>query len=444
MSSRSTANRPRRPHTSDNRAGGGVSGERKRAHCLGLKKIWGYLAGCFTRAQSRRSGKASQGGSRRSSPPAMTPNPSEPGSQCREPHHGTQEQRRPDMPAIPRVESTGYRPPPELGQEVCTMPQEASPGTEVIIALMGVTGAGKSYFIREVSGNSEVVVSGDLHSCTREVQSYSFEFEGVKVTLVDTPGFNDTNRSDTEVLRAIADWTSTTYREKRLLSGIIYLHPITQARMGGSALKNLRMFQSLCGQKFLKNVFLTTTQWSNADPEEGGVRENSLRNGDFWGGLIEKGATMQRFHGTRESGLELIRKLMPNERKPLDIQIQIVNQHMTLLETGAGKCINEELIALEKKKKEEIESLERELQEAIKARDNEVGEIIMAEQAKVRENLEKAAAEKRLLAELHAAGAGMKAGEREVRKKVEKSRRLSSGDARRSTGNTRQLHAQRG
>ncbi|KAG0125528.1 P-loop containing nucleoside triphosphate hydrolase protein [Tuber indicum] len=274
-----------------------------------------------------------------------------------------------------------------------------------------VTGAGKSYFIREVSGNSEVVVSDDLHSCTREVQSYSFEYEGTKITLVDTPGFNDTNRSDTDVLREIADWTSATYREKRPLSGIIYLHPITHARMEGSALKNLRMFQSLCGQIFLKNVFLTTTQWSNVDQAEGGVRENSLQNPDFWGGLVDKGATLQRFHGTRESGLELIRKLMPNERKSLDIQVQIVDQGLSLLETEAGKYINRELIAQEKKHKEEMESLKRDFEEAVKERDNEMKGIIAAEQEKARKNLEKVAAEKISLAELHAVEAkGLEGG----------------------------------
>ncbi|PWW73767.1 hypothetical protein C7212DRAFT_346713 [Tuber magnatum] len=138
------------------------------------------------------------------------------------------------------------------------------------------SGTGKSYFIKEVSGNSEVALSGDLYSWAR-------------VTLVDTPGFDNAIRSDTEILREIADWTSVTYGEKRLLSGIIYLHPITHSRMEGSALKNLRMFQSLYGRKFLKNIFLAKTQWSSADPAKGQVRENSLRNGDFWGGLIDKG-----------------------------------------------------------------------------------------------------------------------------------------------------------
>ncbi|CUS06775.1 unnamed protein product [Tuber aestivum] len=264
-------------------------------------------------------------------------------------------------------------------------------------------GAGKSYFIREVSGNSQIEVSSDLYSCTRKVQSYSFEYQGVKITLVDTPGFNDTDRSDTEILQEFADWATYTYKQGRLLSGIIYLHPITHTRMEGSALRNLRMFWSLCGQEFLSNVLLTTTQWSNVDLGEGGLRENSLRNWDFWGGLIDKGATLQRFDGTRESGLELIRRLMPKERRPLNIQGQIVEQNRTLLETAAGQCINEELIAQEKRHKEEIESLERERRGAISERDNEIREILAAEQARFRKNLEKVSAEKKLLAELHEA-----------------------------------------
>jgi len=112
------------------------------------------------------------------------------------------------------------------------------------------------------------------------------------------------------------------------------------------------MFQSLCGQEVLGNVLLTTTQWPNVDPVEGQAREDDLRGEGFWGGLIRSGATLQRFNGTRESGLELICKLMFSTRKPLDIQDEIVEQN-------AGKCINEELIALEKNK-EKVESLERE------------------------------------------------------------------------------------
>jgi len=174
------------------------------------------------------------------------------------------------------------------------------------------------------------------------------------------------------------------------------------------------MFQSLCGQEVLENVFLTTAQWSNVKPVDGERRENKLRNGDFWGGLIRKGAALERFYGTRESGLELICKLKLKNPKPLDIQDQMVKQKMTLLETNAGQCINEELIAQEKKYTEKVEALEKERQEAIKAKDDEMNKILAAEQVKAQMKLAEAVAEKRLLAELHATE--MKKREEEERK----------------------------
>ena len=181
-------------------------------------------------------------------------------------------------------------------------------------------------------------------------------------------------------------------------------------------MRNLRTFRSLCGQEVLENVLLTTTQWSNVNQAEAERRENRLHDQDFWGGLMGKGATLERFHGTRDSGLELIHKLMSKTPKRLDIQDQIVEQDMTLPETNAGQCVNEELIAQEKKFKEELESLENQLREAIGQRDDEI-RALMDEQAKIQKRLEMAIAGMKLLAELHTReGKGTKQG-RERRKR---------------------------
>jgi len=221
--------------------------------------------------------------------------------------------------------------------------------------------------------------------------------------LVDTPGFDDTERSDIEVLQEIANWTTATYKKNILLSGIIYLHPITDTCIDGSAMRNLRMFENLCGQEALENVLLTTTQWSNIDPAEGQAREDNLRDGGLWGGLLSRGASLQRFNGTRESGLELIQKLMSNTRKPLHIQNQIVRQHMALPQTDAGKFLDEGLTAREERFKQELESLEKQSREALKAKDAEANRILMVEQETAREKLETAGAERRLLERLDAA-----------------------------------------
>jgi len=103
---------------------------------------------------------------------------------------------------------------------------------------------------------------------------------------------------------------SSSYENGKRLSGVIYLHRITDVRMYGPSLKYVKIFQRLCGQDALRNVLLTTTQWSNVSRAQGESRERELRGGDFWGGLIDQGASIARFLGTRESGLELIHKLM--------------------------------------------------------------------------------------------------------------------------------------
>jgi len=51
----------------------------------------------------------------------------------------------------------------------------------------------------------------DLGSCTAEVQlAEEFKLDGRRVALIDTPGFDDTTKSDTDILRNIATFLATT------------------------------------------------------------------------------------------------------------------------------------------------------------------------------------------------------------------------------------------
>jgi predicted GTPase len=51
-----------------------------------------------------------------------------------------------------------------------------------------------------------------LESCTNEVQtSQSFRLDDKDVVLVDTPGFDDTTKSDTDVLKMIAAYLQTMF-----------------------------------------------------------------------------------------------------------------------------------------------------------------------------------------------------------------------------------------
>jgi predicted GTPase len=71
---------------------------------------------------------------------------------------------------------------------------------------MGATGSGKTSFVNLASG-SDFRVGGGLKSCTSVVQvSKPIELDDRRIVLVDTPGFDDTNRSDTEILRIISHY----------------------------------------------------------------------------------------------------------------------------------------------------------------------------------------------------------------------------------------------
>jgi hypothetical protein len=93
------------------------------------------------------------------------------------------------------------------------------------------------------------------------VAAFRFVANGYNIVIVDTPGFNDTYKSDTEVLLDLAKWLEVTYRQNAKLTGIVYLHRISDVRMDGSAMLNLNMFRKLCGEQPMKNVVIASTFW---------------------------------------------------------------------------------------------------------------------------------------------------------------------------------------
>lgn len=73
-------------------------------------------------------------------------------------------------------------------------------------------------FINIVSG-SDLPVGDGLKSCTAGMElSKPFELLGRTVRLIDTPGFDDTIRSDTDILMMIAAYLSKMY----VFSYVIY------------------------------------------------------------------------------------------------------------------------------------------------------------------------------------------------------------------------------
>ncbi|KAK9784610.1 putative P-loop containing nucleoside triphosphate hydrolase protein [Seiridium cardinale] len=267
--------------------------------------------------------------------------------------------------------------------------------TDVVIALMGVTGSGKSTFISQCT-EEEVKVGHDLESCTQDVGVYRCHFpnSAANVYLIDTPGFDDTNRSDTDVLKGIAEWLAGSYQKNILLDGILYLHRIDEPRMQGSARRNLNLFGKLCGTDPLKKVTLVTTRWDKVTEPEGSSREQELTTKEeFWGHLVSKGAQTYRHRNDVESARELIETFVVNKTGvseiTLAIQEQMVQCNRSLDDTDAGQELSGALLAAQLKFKKEVADVKYMMEEALRTRDKEAAEQLEREQAAMNLKLDK-------------------------------------------------------
>ncbi|KAL8330289.1 hypothetical protein RB593_001345 [Gaeumannomyces tritici] len=249
--------------------------------------------------------------------------------------------------------------------------------TDVFIAVMGVTGCGKSSFI-SMCCDKPVQIGHELKSCTAVVDVYPFELSpNQTVYLIDTPGFDDTAKSDTDVLREIASWLAESFRSKILLHGIIYLHRISDVRMQGSAKKNLLMFKKLCGDDALRKVILATTMWDIVPRPAAEARENELvETPEFWGYMVSKGSRLYQHDNTLARAREIVESLITGGdlTRPtivLDLQDQMVTQERPLQETAAGIELEAEIARERKRWEKELREAREMMNEAIRLRDSE-------------------------------------------------------------------------
>ncbi|KAK0614022.1 P-loop containing nucleoside triphosphate hydrolase protein [Immersiella caudata] len=235
------------------------------------------------------------------------------------------------------------------------------------VILMGMTGAGKSTFISRLTGlEGEVGVGHTLSSTTAETACYTAQYDDKRIIhLIDTPGFDDTARSDADILNTISTRLSTLYRAHQPLLGIIFLHRITDVRLGGSAIKNFNILQRLCGPANYDRIVLATTMWSEASHRPGGYeaavgREDRLWG--YWSEMFQEKSKIVRHHtDSAESARTILSCLVDHTgaMQPLQIQRELVDERMTLNQTGAGRYVRRELLAAKEKLDRELAELQR-------------------------------------------------------------------------------------
>ncbi|KAF9476216.1 hypothetical protein BDN70DRAFT_186278 [Pholiota conissans] len=253
------------------------------------------------------------------------------------------------------------------------------------IAVMGPTGTGKTSLINLLSG-SDLRIGRDLESCTDDVQvSKPFDLDGQMISLIDTPGFDDTNLSDAAVLNMIAAYLSYSYEQGKRLAGVIYTHRILDNRVGGISARSFRMFRNLCGEASLRNIIITTTMWDQVEISLGEQREKELASKDaFFKSAIEKGARLSRHDNTLESAQSIIRSIIQNNTAPVTLKIQEeLHNGVDISDTQAGKEITREIFEQMERHRLEMRGLLIEIQEATRTRDEESRKELVEEKARI-------------------------------------------------------------
>lgn len=221
---------------------------------------------------------------------------------------------------------------------------------DIIIPVMGPTGVGKSTFINHIAGNS-VKVGHNLKSCTAELQpvvvnsSQHSQLGGQRLVIVDTPGFDDTYVSDSEILQRIALWLADAYHGEMKLGGVIYLHDISLSRMLGTTRKNLEVFQKLCGDDAFRSVILGTTKWGDVFKEDGDRRTQQLCD-NYWREMLDHGSKVFRFEDSSKSAWAMVNSIIELNRsraEVLQIQRELVDALKLIPDTEAGQKLRNDL-----------------------------------------------------------------------------------------------------
>jgi len=169
------------------------------------------------------------------------------------------------------------------------------------------------------------------------------KYQGRDVHLIDTPGFNDTYRTESTVLQEIAYWLTKSHESGVLLNGIIYLHSIAEPRYTASASKSLALLKAMSGPENYKAIILSTTFWDTNDVRTEDAREKQLIS-DFakWGELKAGGSIVHAHSAGRTSGLAMINHIVQSDTKyTLAIQREMADRNTNLSDTTAGRILGD-------------------------------------------------------------------------------------------------------
>ncbi|KAF7763920.1 hypothetical protein Agabi119p4_8457 [Agaricus bisporus var. burnettii] len=201
-------------------------------------------------------------------------------------------------------------------------PSERQP--ELVIAVIGCHGSGKSQFIYDITGRKEDQ-NRVCHSLTQKQAGSVFEevriniqdpsFPVPTITLIDTPGIEiDNPRMEQKALDDLCKWLK---KKKLRVDGLVYMHNISSMNPHknegprSSALFTSRpgLWNHDLGNP--KQVIFVNTHWEQC--QDGRQLEQVLKDG-YWSEMHQKGSCMRTYkslgQASRLEALAILKQLI--------------------------------------------------------------------------------------------------------------------------------------
>lgn len=164
--------------------------------------------------------------------------------------------------------------------------------------------------------------------------------------------------------------------------------------MSGSSLRNLQIFQKLCGESAYPHVALTTTMWDALqDPKKGATNQGELISHDeWWGDMVRRQSHVAQHDGQLATAQGIIQHLVSSKDPNLVLAIQeeMVLQKKSLEDTSAGLEASRLIRAVQDKKRSELGTVQEDIQVARRARNDSAVKLLESQEAELRSELEKA------------------------------------------------------
>ncbi|KZT68966.1 hypothetical protein DAEQUDRAFT_727138 [Daedalea quercina L-15889] len=196
------------------------------------------------------------------------------------------------------------------------------------IFIMGPSGTGKTRFTNLATGRTLFEEGTDLETCTTQVQSVEVAIDGRQVEIFDTPGLDsdEGGKVKADLVRLFCQM----YKEQRTILGIVYMHDISQIRIGKPVAESYKWLLETCGYTAMRNVVIVTNMWIPEDPARiavGQGRERELRYGDpCYMAAFDNGALLLQHNNTTQSALAILRQVVRKE--PVVLRCQRTSNYL--------------------------------------------------------------------------------------------------------------------